>query len=705
MKTLRAWSALGVVIIFLAGCAHQSSPRRLSMLSKYVPESTQAQVEAEEYLRSRFCQELLMRFGISPYSDSESTDAMNACVSDSGGNSYPRDSFSIALSGGGTRSASFAMGVLKALNDDGLLEQADAISSVSGGGYTSYWLASQRFYSSMVGEKGIPLNREYYRTVLGTMAGKDNEEDIADLPFCQHLASGAVADQLDVMFRARIDGDILLRDTHQRHIAAQSDIMNYTQNPSFQKLESAAFLGVHIASLPLYWVTDGVLNTGFYNGSVFTNAYRKGLERTYGLSPNLQHDNYVDFAEHKTEQFDNARNGKFLFWRGAARTEEVQFKQLREFSLAYNTCARALAQQRVQLAPMSMPIINAKLNRPDSWIRDDESFDMGSLEKSVFTFTPLQWGSAHTDYHVEQVLWAPIPFSKSIAVSGAALDEGARQASGIVDTGLSLVNANLGYDIRNPKSQKSWRGSIWFYTYKLIGGFPLRWVVPEKAQASLRLSDGGHNENLGLYSLIERGTRRIVVVDAEHDPHYEFESLKRIRANLKENFGIELHCASTDGTSACPLVGDYIQRRGNGVFEMTATGFPWNEPSTIVYVKLSIDESLLAENLADESGRACLSSFARLPATAPTYPCNVARYYDAEAGGNNAFPHNSTADIWYSEAQYEAYRDLAYFIGKTQLLPKVARWKAAIEAERDQARAMVRAQYLGKSVARDVSQD
>lgn len=46
----------------------------------------------------------------------------------------------IALSGGGLRSSLFSYGALKALYDAGILDNADIISSVSGGGYTAYAL-------------------------------------------------------------------------------------------------------------------------------------------------------------------------------------------------------------------------------------------------------------------------------------------------------------------------------------------------------------------------------------------------------------------------------------------------------------------------------------------------------------------------------------------------------------------------------------
>jgi hypothetical protein len=49
----------------------------------------------------------------------------------------------LALSGGGSKMAPFAIGVLKRFADQGWLEETDLISSVSGGSYAAYYLYSQ----------------------------------------------------------------------------------------------------------------------------------------------------------------------------------------------------------------------------------------------------------------------------------------------------------------------------------------------------------------------------------------------------------------------------------------------------------------------------------------------------------------------------------------------------------------------------------
>lgn len=50
-----------------------------------------------------------------------------------------RPKIGLALSGGGTKAAVFAHGVLHGLNDSGVLKNVDVISSVSGGSYAAMW--------------------------------------------------------------------------------------------------------------------------------------------------------------------------------------------------------------------------------------------------------------------------------------------------------------------------------------------------------------------------------------------------------------------------------------------------------------------------------------------------------------------------------------------------------------------------------------
>src|SRR5437763_8505060 len=48
----------------------------------------------------------------------------------------------LCISGGGIRSATFALGAIQSLAEHGLLTQFDYLSTVSGGGYVGSWLSA-----------------------------------------------------------------------------------------------------------------------------------------------------------------------------------------------------------------------------------------------------------------------------------------------------------------------------------------------------------------------------------------------------------------------------------------------------------------------------------------------------------------------------------------------------------------------------------
>ncbi len=74
---------------------------------------------------------------------------------------YIKDSnelnWGLSLSGGGIRSATYNMGALKALYDSNMLDSIQIISSVSGGGYLSYWL-----YTNFYKHKNTDKEFGYY---------------------------------------------------------------------------------------------------------------------------------------------------------------------------------------------------------------------------------------------------------------------------------------------------------------------------------------------------------------------------------------------------------------------------------------------------------------------------------------------------------------------------------------------------------------
>jgi hypothetical protein len=137
----------------------------------------------------------------------------------------------------------------------------------------------------------------------------------------------------------------------------------------------------------------------------------------------------------------------------------------------------------------------------------------------------------------------------------------------------------------------------------------------------LHLSDGGHFENLAAYELIRRRCRHVVICDASADPAFTFENLGNLVRRVREDFGamIDLDVSALKpgegGTAKVHAVTGTIHYGDGG------------EPGIIVYIK---------PNLTGDEEE------------------DVMQY----KAGSNVFPHESTADQFFNEAQWEAYRCL-----------------------------------------------
>ncbi len=128
---------------------------------------------------------------------------------------------------------------------------------------------------------------------------------------------------------------------------------------------------------------------------------------------------------------------------------------------------------------------------------------------------------------------------RAAAMSGAAVDSGSLALGSAGEWATWLLNLNLGYYVDNwgqPWSATNGMGArartlhwltspLPFRPLMLMGGWFIEGVerVDGRHYASagarrIRLTDGGHFENLGLYALVRRGCRTIIVADGEHDP-------------------------------------------------------------------------------------------------------------------------------------------------------------------------------------------
>jgi hypothetical protein len=231
----------------------------------------------------------------------------------------------------------------------------------------------------------------------------------------------------------------------------------------------------------------------------------------------------------------------------------------------------------------------------------------------------------------------------AMAISGAAVaaNMGNSTLRALSPT-LALLNIRLGYWLRNPRDLAIQRGFMQRARelgQRLIQRFYLLRemlnLLDEKS-SHLLLTDGGHIENLGAYELLKRGCQVIVVIDAEADPAMASPSLLRLERYARIDLGVRIALPWEEIAEMAQLAATNLHvgrqrgivRRGPHcalgriVYETGAQG-------VLLYFKSSLtgDEK---DYILDYKMR---------------YP---------------DFPHETTADQFFSEEQFEAYRALGF---------------------------------------------
>ena len=148
------------------------------------------------------------------------------------------------------------------------------------------------------------------------------------------------------------------------------------------------------------------------------------------------------------------------------------------------------------------------------------------------------------------------------------------------------------------------------------------------------LSDGGHFENLAVYELLRRRCKYIICIDGEEDPGMKFSGLGGLILKARSDMGIEI---TIDIANIEERDADGWSHRHCAVAKIQ---YPESKEATatLLYLKLSVtgDESI-----------------------------DVLHYRKLNA----VFPHQSTGDQFFSESQFESYRELGYHVAETTFRP------------------------------------
>lgn len=214
---------------------------------------------------------------------------------------------------------------------------------------------------------------------------------------------------------------------------------------------------------------------------------------------------------------------------------------------------------------------------------------------------------------------------------------------------MTVFNVRLGQWLANPKLER-WKrqGPRWGLPYLFLELFGMA----DDEKAYVYLSDGGHFENLGIYELVRRRCRYIIVGDGSADPDMIFEDLGNAIRKCRTDFDVEIKIdveqirrdPTTKRSRAHCAVGTITYQ------ERDDEGKPIQ--GVLVYLKPSI--------VGDE-------------------PADVLEY----ASTHSEFPHQTTADQWFDESQFESYRELGYQVAKLALSP-AAEGKPSICSDKDE---------------------
>lgn len=247
-----------------------------------------------------------------------------------------------------------------------------------------------------------------------------------------------------------------------------------------------------------------------------------------------------------------------------------------------------------------------------------------------------------------------------VAVSGAAASPG---AGAYTTRGLALLlyflGVRLGHWVRSPGalvplrwlSDLSWR----FLPKPLMLASEASAVYFGGDRPWWYLSDGGHFENTGVYALIKRELDFIILSDASCDPRYEFGDIENLVRKARIDFGAEIDFYTSDEASR--------------LFPSACEGLTVLSPEDVAN-NHSCRGVLLARiryrerAVQGDDGQAVLTRpEGTLLVVKPNLHNALAVDVLAYAQKHEGFPHESTGDQSFDEAQWESYHRLGEDFG------------------------------------------
>lgn len=267
-----------------------------------------------------------------------------------------------------------------------------------------------------------------------------------------------------------------------------------------------------------------------------------------------------------------------------------------------------------------------------------------------FTASALHCGSAEIGYRrselyggssqrgCDQNLKNAISLGTALAISGAAASPNmGYHSSTALSLIMTLLNVRLGAWLGNPgvHGEGTFRGSSPRPAIRPL--LDEAFGKTDDRNKYVYLSDGGHFENLGLYEMIRRRCRFILVSDAGQDYSYAFTDLGNAVRKVYVDMGVRI------------------------VFNKTIAIYPRNmkdkakEGRYAAIATIHYDE---VDKPIDGKLVPCGHLIYIKPAYYGEEPPDIYNYGQESP----TFPHESTADQFFTESQFESYRALGWHV-------------------------------------------
>jgi hypothetical protein len=542
----------------------------------------------------------------------------------------------IALSGGGSKAAPFAMGVLKQFVDRGWLNDVDIISSVSGGAYSTYYLYNKAIYLE---NKNLENKKSGLAQIeLGVFFENCELDKLNE--------AGSLEDYNDMKVR-ECSGYGLF----QQHVKKYQDLLSFF--PSEIDRDASYFDNVQAVGIATLGLTSSILLAPFHH--VANTAFDWKVE----LSPTQwKYKHGLDRAYRDT--YDETINSAM---------SDQSFEDLEK-----------ITRKRKGSLPLW---INNASTFEKNWFLDISAPDIRNLDESIFEITPYGFGSGREKigYSLASPSKLSLDLSRSVLASAAFVD--ALQGKPILFGLLHAFNLRWGVKIPNYKTsiseQKSHLEFPWplYYTQK---------------GSKHTLADGGQSgDNLGLYSLIKRGVENIVIVSGSHDEendYIKFEDICKVgnfvKAKDKKKMTItfkgmpnkikgKIEDKEFDHTEFCKSKkfgqGDYYKKIfysdwKRPIWEGVILDEEGIEVSKLFIIKAAFDKEDLNDNVkifaGDKKGRLATEKYIK------SYPKSLMAFWESKDYGEkaNKFPQSSTFldTLNGSQDSYQAYMDLGYYL-------------------------------------------